>query len=129
MEMAVSEVQTASRGARAALWVVKIMLAVVFIAAGGAKLAGVPMLVQEFENIGFGQWLRYLTGALEAGGGIAILVPILSPFAAVLLGCVMIGAAATHLFIIGGTSIPAVVLLMFCILVAFADRATFARNR
>jgi uncharacterized membrane protein YphA (DoxX/SURF4 family) len=127
--MAVSEVQIASRGARAALWVVKILLAVVFVGAGGAKLVGVPMLVQEFEHIGFGQWLRYLTGALEAGGGIAILVPILSPFAAVLLGCVMIGATATHLFIIGGTPIPAIVLLLLCMLIAFADRATFARNR
>jgi len=89
---------------------------------------GVPMLVQQFEHIGLGQWFRYLTGVLEVGGGIAILVPAFAPFAALLLGCVMIGAVATHLFIVGGTAAPAIVLLLFCVLIAFADRAALARS-
>jgi putative oxidoreductase len=125
MTMTMSDVRP--RGARIALWVVKILLAAVFLAAGGAKLVGVPMLVQNFEDIGFGQWFRYLTGALEVGGGIAILVPRFSPFAAALLACVMIGAIATHIFLIGGSSAPAIILLLFCMLVAFGERGAFSR--
>jgi putative oxidoreductase len=125
--MTMSVAHARPRGARIALWAVKILLAAVFLAAGGAKLAGVPMLVQNFEDIGFGQWFRYLTGALEVGGGIAILIPAFSPFAAALLACVMIGAIATHIFLIGGSSVPAIILLLFCMLVVFAGRGAFSR--
>jgi len=39
-------------------WVLQGLLAAAFLAAGGAKLAGVPMMVQVFDQIGMGQWFR-----------------------------------------------------------------------
>ncbi len=37
------------------------MLAAAFLAAGGAKLAGVPAMVEMFEKVGVGQWFRIVT--------------------------------------------------------------------
>jgi putative oxidoreductase len=94
------------------IWVLQILAALTFIYVGGLKLAGTsPQLVQLFDKIGIGQWFRYLTGGLEVIGAIALLVPKSSGFGALLLSCVMVGAVITHLFVVGGTPVPAVVLL------------------
>ncbi|OYU88842.1 MAG: DoxX family protein [Bradyrhizobiaceae bacterium PARB1] len=106
------------------LWAVRALLALAFAAAGAAKLYGVPMLVEEFDHIGIGQWFRYLTGSLEILGAVLIIVPSTAAFGAVLLCCVMIGATFTHLFVIGGSALPAVVLLVLSAVVAYAKRNT-----
>lgn len=106
----------------AALWVIRGLLALAFIGAGGAKLYGVPMLVTEFEHIGLGQWFRYLTGSLELLGAVLILIPSLAAFGGVLLSCIMIGATFTHLFVIGGSPVPALVLLVLSAIVTYAKR-------
>lgn len=124
--MAVTDVQAGLRWKPIAMWGLKGVLAAVFLAAGGAKLYGVPMLVEEFEHIGLGQWFRYFTGSLEVAGGLAILVPALSGIAAVLLGCVMVGATVAHLFVIGGSPIPAFVLLVLCVAIVIVERARVA---
>ncbi|MEM8834085.1 MAG: DoxX family protein [Pseudomonadota bacterium] len=100
---------------------VKLLLALVFFAAGGAKLGGVPDMVVLYDQIGFGQWFRYLTGILEVGGAIALLIPKTSLYAAALLVCIMIGAIGTHLFLIGGSFMPALVLGLLSTMVAFAE--------
>ena len=106
----------------ASLWVVRGLLALAFVSAGGAKLYGVPMLVEEFQHIGLGQWFRYFTGTLEILGGLLILAPSLAAFGALLLVCIMIGATLTHLFVIGGSPVPALVLLVLSAIVAYAKR-------
>ncbi|KZD23441.1 DoxX family protein [Tardiphaga robiniae] len=109
------------------LWAVRGLLALAFAAAGTAKLYGVPMLVEEFEHIGLGQWFRYLTGTLEILGAALIIIPSTVAFGAVLLCCIMIGAIFTHVFVIGGSPIPAIVLLTLSGIVAYAKRATILR--
>jgi hypothetical protein len=104
------------------LWVVRGLLALAFASAGGAKLYGVPMLVEEFQHMGLGQWFRYFTGTLELLGAFLILVPSLAAFGAVLLICIMIGATLMHLFVIGGSPVPALVLLALSAIVAYAKR-------
>ena len=106
----------------AGLWVIRGLLALAFAAAGGAKLYGVPMLVEEFQHIGLGQWFRYLTGTLELLGAVMILVPSLAAFGGLLLICIMTGAIITHLFVIGGSPVPAVVLLALSAVVVHANR-------
>jgi putative oxidoreductase len=106
----------------AALWVVRGLLALAFVAAGGAKLYGVPMLVEEFQHIGLGQWFRYVTGGLEIMGAILLLLPRKAALGALLLICIMIGAVITHLFVIGGSPVPAIVLLVLNAIVAYAKR-------
>jgi putative oxidoreductase len=109
-----------------ALWVVRGLLALAFVAAGGAKLYGVPMLVEEFRHIGLGQWFRYFTGGLEIMGAILLLLPRKAALGALLLICIMTGAVITHLFVIGGSPVPAIVLLALNAVVAYAERGQIA---
>jgi uncharacterized membrane protein YphA (DoxX/SURF4 family) len=126
LSMSLAAESTPSRWKPISLWVVRGVLALVFVGAGGAKLYGVPMMVQEFEHIGLGQGFRYLTGALEVLGALLILTPSLAAFGALLLIGIMIGATVTHLFVIGGTAVPALVLLALSAIVAYAKRGQVA---
>jgi putative oxidoreductase len=119
--MSVTAIQSGSRWKPISVWILKGLLAATFLAAGAAKLYGVPMLVENFERIGFGQWFRYVTGLLEIAGAIALLLPSIAALGALLLSCIMIGAIITHLFI-GGSAIPAIVLLLLCAIVVFVHR-------
>ncbi|MDX0312580.1 DoxX family membrane protein [Sinorhizobium meliloti] len=112
-------------------WTLRVLAGAVFLAAGGAKLAGVPMMVAIFDQIGAGQWFRILTGVVEVAGGIAILVPVTAAFGAVLLAATMVCAVLTHLVLIGGSPLPAIVLLVITSTVAWLHRRTlfdFVRN-
>jgi putative oxidoreductase len=124
--MSLATASTSPRWTSISLWVVRGLLALAFVGAGGAKLYGVPMMVQEFEHIGLGQGFRYLTGALELLGALLILTPSLAAFGALLLIGIMIGATITHLFVIGGTAVPALVLLALSAIVAYAKRGQLA---
>lgn len=117
--------QQTSRWERIVLWGLKLLLAAAFLSAGGLKLLGHPMMVETFARIGTDQWFRYLTGMLEVIGGAGILFPALAPFAAVLLVCIMLGAVVTHLFVIGGSALPALVLLVIAAVIAIAGRSQF----
>lgn len=120
--MSMTDVQAAPRWKPAALWGLKGLLAAVFVLAGGLKIYGLPLMVQEFGHIGLGQWFRYLTGTLEVIGAIVILLPRRAAFGALLLSCIMVGAIVTHVFVIGGSPVPAVVLLALSLIVAFIHR-------
>jgi putative oxidoreductase len=108
------------------LWIVRGLLAFVFLGAGGAKLYGVPLMVEEFAHMGFGQWFRYFTGSLEVLGAFLILLPSLAAFGALLLISIMIGATIMHLLVIGGSPVPALVLLALSAIVAVAKREQIA---
>ena len=101
-----------SRVAIVALWVMQIALAAVFLFAGGSKLAGVPAMLNLFAAIGLGQWLRYVTGAIEISAAIALLIPSAAPFGAILLVPTMFGAAIANLFIGQSPAVPLVLLLV-----------------
>lgn len=107
---------------RRIVWGVRILLALAFGAAGLAKLAGVPQMVQVFEAVGFGQWFRYLTGVVEVGGAVLLLVPATGFIGGLLLTATMAGAVATHLVLIGGSPVPAVVLPLLSAFVAWRLR-------
>ena len=110
-----------------ALWSVQVLLAVMFLLAGGSKLAGAAAMVALFDAIGVGQWFRYVTGGIEVASAVALLVPALAPFGAVALVATMIGAVATHLFVVGGSPAVPVVLLLGALAVAWARRGQLAR--
>lgn len=119
--MSTTDVQRPPRWKPAALWSFKGLLAAVFLSAGGAKIYGVPMMIENFQQIGLGQWFRYLTGILEIVGAIMVLMPRVAAVGSVLLSCIMVGAIATHL-LTGGSAVPAIVLLILSAIVVFAHR-------
>mgnify|MGYP003139621693 CR=1 FL=1 len=77
---------------------IRILLTLAFVAAGGAKIIGVDMMVATFDQVGLGQWLRYLTGIIELGGAVLLWLPGLQAIGAIVLGGTMVGAVLTHLF-------------------------------
>ncbi|KOF12879.1 DoxX family protein [Ensifer adhaerens] len=115
-----------SKTVTAVSWTLRILAAAAFLAAGGAKLAGVPMMVAIFDQIGAGQWFRIPTGIVEVAGGIALLISASAAFGALTLAVTMVFAILTHLFVIGGSSVPAIVLLLITGTVAWLHRGRFA---
>jgi hypothetical protein len=80
------------------------------------------MMVEVFAHIGLGQGFRYVTGGVEAVGAVLLLVPATGLFGALLPGTTMVCAVGTHLFVIGGSPAPAIVLAMLSGYVAYALR-------
>ena len=113
-----------SKGSNITCWVLQGLAAFAFLAAGGSKLAAAPAMVEMFAKLGAGQWFRYLTGTLEVIGAVALLVPRGAFYGAVLLATVMVGAIVTHLAVLGGSPIPALVLLVIVGTVAWLRRPT-----
>jgi putative oxidoreductase len=105
-----------------ALWVVQIALAGMFLLAGGSKLLGAPAMVALFNTIGIGQWFRYVTGLIEVGSAIALLVSSTAVFGALALVPTMIGAVATELVIARDSAVPAAGLLLGAVGVVWARR-------
>jgi hypothetical protein len=116
-----------SRARTAALWTLQIFSAAMFLFAGFHKLTGGPDMVQAFATIGLGQWFRYFTGTIEVASAMLLLIPSLAVFGAVALTVTMVGAVITHVAIIGGTPIPAIVLLVVTATIAWMRRAQLSR--
>ena len=117
-----SGAKTTGKAMNIILWVLQIGAAGMFLMAGFAKLAGAEPAVAMFNTIGLGQWFRYLTGALEVISAVMLLIPRLSGVGALLLIGVMIGAVITHLFVIGGNPVGAIVLLVVSVIIAWGRR-------
>jgi len=99
-----------------------VLVGLAFIASGAMKLAGVEEAVKRFQDFNYPIWFMYLTGAIEVGSGIAIMIRMLRFWGASLLICTMIGAIYSHAKIGEGTGemIPPGVLLVLCAVVAWA---------
>jgi hypothetical protein len=76
--------QTLSRGRIVGALILQGLLAAAFLAAGGAKLIGVPMLVELFDQM----------------GALAMLAPGCAALGAAWLGTTMFFAVLTHFFIL-----------------------------
>ena len=100
----------------------KVLLTLAFVAAGGAKLAGIDMMVATYEAIGVGQWFRYVTGVIEIGAAALLWVRGREFIGAGLLVATMIGAVLAHLVILGPSTVPAIVLGVLAALVLWHHR-------
>ena len=89
---------------------IKALLTLAFVAAGGAKLMGVEMMVQTFEAIGWGQWFRYVTGIIEVGAAVLLWIKGREAIGAGLLVATMAAAILFHLLVLGPSFVPALVL-------------------
>jgi hypothetical protein len=109
--------QRLSKAKNVALWGLQFGTAAAFLMAGFGSLSGFPMMVETFEKIGIGQWFRYVTGCIEVASAILLLIPRLTAVGAALLVCTMTGAVLSHLFLIGGSPVAAIVLLCFAAII------------
>jgi putative oxidoreductase len=104
------------------LWVLQIAAAGMFLMVGFLKLSGDAQLIGLFKAIGLGQWFRYLTGTLEVAGALLLLIPRTSGLGALMLVGVMTGAVLTHVLIVGGSPLMAIILLVVTGVVAWGRR-------
>lgn len=98
-------------------------LTIAFLAAGGAKLAGVDMMVETFETIGLGQAFRYVTGLVEIVGAAFLWLPNRQVVGAAVLGGTMVGAVLTHSFVLGPSAVPAIALGLICTAILYIYRS------
>jgi len=100
-------------------WILQILAAAAFLSAGYPKLMGAKMMVDMFDAIGVGQWFRYLTGAIEVGSAILLLLPGRAIFGAILLICTMVGAILTHFLVLHTPPTGPVGLLVLVAIIAW----------
>lgn len=113
------------RGRNVALWILQGLLGAFFLVAAAApKLFGEATAVEMFDDIGVGQWFRYLVGGLELVGAIGLVVPRVAGWAALGLAGVMAGAVVTSLFVLdaGWLTITPAILLALCGVIAWGRR-------
>src|SRR5215472_6420366 len=70
---------------------VQAALGLVYVCAGSAKLLGADIMVEAFDVTGLRQSLRIVVGLLEIVGGLCLFVPRASIYAAMVLGCTILG--------------------------------------
>jgi uncharacterized membrane protein YphA (DoxX/SURF4 family) len=113
---------------RYGLIAVKMIVALTFLTAGTAKLAGVEMMVAAFDAVGFGQWFRYLTGVIEIASAILLFVPGLQAIGAGVLVATMTGAVIAHFTVIGPSAVPATILGLLAGTILYAHRDQLGRT-
>jgi uncharacterized membrane protein YphA (DoxX/SURF4 family) len=74
------------------IYAAQILLGVIAIAAGYAKLTGTGVMVQQFQTIGLGHGFLMMAGTAEIAAGLCLLSPRGGILGALLLASVMIGA-------------------------------------
>ena len=120
--MSAVSIQSVRPTRRIGAWTLQGILAAAFLAAGSAKLAGVPYMVDLFEQVGVGQWFRFVTGVVEITGAVALVFPGLASIGALWLGITMVFAVATHVFVLHTSPAPAIVLALLNALVVYLRR-------
>ena len=111
---------------RLGAWVLQVVVAAAFFAAGAAKLAGVPFMIQIFDQIGVGQWIRIVARVVEIVGAFALVYPGMAAIGGLWLGFTMVCAVATHVFILHSSPAPAAVLLALNVLIVYLRRDELA---
>ena len=114
--------QKKGKGKIVVLWVLRVVVGLAFLGAGGSKLAGAPAMVAMFAKIGFGQWFRVLTGSLEVAGAIGLFVSRFAAYAASLLAVVMVGAIGFQLTILGQSPVPPIILLLLALSIIWLSK-------
>jgi len=101
MNMTIAERR--ARRIDAAVWILRVALASIFVIVGFVKIPGSihPMWVRLFERIGFGQWFRYFTALVEIVGGMLMIVPSATMVSGLFLASTMVGALLVHISVIG----------------------------
>src|SRR5215470_1706955 len=109
--------------ARRVVWTARILLAVLFVFGGAMMLAGGTDAVEAFRRLGLGAPGRIAIGCLELAGGTGLLLTPVAGVAALAIAGIMVGAIVSHLLALGGSPLPALVVLVICLAIAWSERA------
>ena len=105
------------------IWILTILVAMMFIGAGFAKVLASEEMVQAFALFGLPSWFRVAIGSIEIVGGILLLVPSMTGSAAFGLITIMIGAISCHImFTPLSEGIPALLTLGILIFISLTRK-------
>jgi putative oxidoreductase len=104
-------------------WLPRIAMSMFFLNVGTEKFSGTQW-VGIFNQIGVGDWLRYVTGWLQIGGAVVLLIRRTVFIGIVMLAVTMVGAALAWIFVLGspGSAIFPGILLALLSVIAFDAR-------
>jgi putative oxidoreductase len=68
-------------------WIFRVLLGLAFLGIGIEKLTGTMGTIPFFDAIGWGQWFRYATGALDTAGALLVFVPRWTSYGALIITC------------------------------------------
>lgn len=94
------QLETEPRQSSITHWVLRAGVAFFFVAVGAEKFSADPHSewIRIFARIGWGDWFRYFTGAVEILRALLMLVPKTTLPGTALLASTMLGAILAHCF-------------------------------
>jgi len=113
-ELRLATLETRGRQDVLISWILRLAVAGVFLSVGAGKFDADSHWVKLFNQIGLGDWFRYLTGILQVTGAVLVVVPRTFPIGIGILACTMLGAAAVWIVKFGAPEnaiIPAAILV------------------
>jgi putative oxidoreductase len=100
--MAAGAADEPSKWRTIAIWALRVVLGLTFLAVGTTKLTGTGQTVEYFAAIGWGQWFRHVTGLLDIAGAALLFVPQWTSYGAIVLACSVGSATLISLTLLQG---------------------------
>lgn len=113
---------SSSKGLSIVAWVLQVLTGCLFLLSGACNLLGVDEMINFLDQVGFGQWLRYVLEVLEAGSGAALFLPRLAFYGAVVLFVSLVGHIFIHAAVLHCPAAFLVLLLAVTVLIALLRR-------
>ena len=113
---------TMTRAAMIAAWVLQLLLGLAIAGGGVLKLSGDPAMVEMFDDIGAGQWLRLVIGLLEVAGAVGLIVPRVRALAAFCLLVLLLGATVTNATVLDTSPLVSLVLAVVALAILLLRR-------
>ena len=105
-----------------ALWVLAVVIALNLMAASFAKFAGADAQVDMFDELGAGQWFRYLIASFELAGAVGLLVPRVRGLAAACLSVMFVGIAIASATALDESPVIPLMMVIATGVIAYARR-------
>ena len=79
--------RTTSKGLAVVTWALRGVIGLLFLVIGIEKLTGTMGTIPFFDAIGWGQWLRYASGAVDTVGALLVFIPRFTSLGAFMIAC------------------------------------------
>lgn len=109
-------------------WIFRAVIGLIFLVIGVEKLTGTMGTIPFFDAIGWGQWLRYASGAVDTVGALLVFVPRFTSLGAFMITCsVGLGTFLCYTKGVFNPAFPLVMTLLAATLVWLGWRSRPAR--